>query len=106
VAKRLQIDLVAVSKTCYHAVRAKDDPILSGIFHVDVSGIDGMTYCFGAESHSVATFALRMNPRMEPLPVIPTKALLEEFHIHGQRPGDRPFHLPELTTTAPDHHGG
>jgi hypothetical protein len=85
VARRLQIDVRGVSKTCYHAVRASDDPVLSGISHVDVSGVDGMTYCFGAESKALASFALRSNPRMESLLVTPTRALLEELHIHGQR---------------------
>lgn len=85
VARCLQVELKGVSKMCYHAVRSKDDPILSGISHVDVSGIDGMTYCFHEESKAIAGFALRSHPRMEPLLVTPTKALLEEFHIHGQR---------------------
>jgi len=86
VSQRLSIDLKACEGQRYHAVRAKDDPVLTGISHVDVSGIDGMTYCFNEESKAIASFAIEPHPEIEPLLVTPTKALLEEFHIHGQRP--------------------
>jgi len=69
----------------YHAVRKADFPELSGISQVDISGIDGMTYCFGAESVALADFALEPNDGLEPLLVSPTRAYLEECHIHGQR---------------------
>ncbi|MEX0325158.1 MAG: glycoside hydrolase family 2 protein [Puniceicoccaceae bacterium] len=86
VSERLGVQLSCVKATRYQAVRAKEDPVLSGISNVDLCGIDSMSYCFDAESHAVATCALEHTDGLEPLLVTPTKALLEEHHIHGQRP--------------------
>ncbi|MEX0332121.1 MAG: glycoside hydrolase family 2 protein [Puniceicoccaceae bacterium] len=85
VSEHLGINLTGVEAARYQAVRVKDDPLLSGISNVDISGIDGMSYCFGAESYAVANFALEKVDGLEPLLVTPTKALQEEHHIHGQR---------------------
>lgn len=85
VGKMLGINLIPVSGDRYHAVRKSDDSALAGISHVDVSGLDGMTYCFGMESKAVASFGLETTSGLEPLLVTPTRAFLEEQHIHGQR---------------------
>lgn len=81
----LGFNLVPVRGDRYHAVRKSDALALAGISHVDVSGLDGMTYCFGSESKAVATFALKPASDIESLLVTPTRAFLEEQHIHGQR---------------------
>jgi len=84
-SERLGSELKGHAEPRFHAVRRADLPELSGISHVDVSGIDGMTYCFGAESVALADFAIEPVEGLEPLLVSPTRAYLEECHIHGQR---------------------
>lgn len=81
----LGLPLVPVRGERYHAVRNSDDAALAGVSHVDVSGLDGMTYCFGSESKAVASFALEPCSGLEPLLVTPTRAFLEEQHVQGQR---------------------
>lgn len=86
IGNRLGIELNGIAGERYQAIRNADHAVLSGISNVDTCGIDGMTYCFGAESHAVASFALKNTDELEPLLVTPTRALQEEHHIHGQRP--------------------
>jgi len=81
----LELTLQTEPKPIYHAVRKEDAAVLSGISHVDTSGLDGMSYCFNEENKAVADLALLPVLGLEPLMVTPTRAFLEEQHVHGQR---------------------
>jgi hypothetical protein len=81
----LGLPLEAFEELRYHAVRKQDVAELNGISHVDVSGVDGMSYCFNEKSTALGSIAIEPVEELEAILVTPTKAYLEEQHVHGQR---------------------
>ncbi len=84
-SEAMGLQLRSEARLRYQAVRKEDLPVLRGISHADLSGIDGMTYCFNEESLPIADFALEAREGLRPLLVTPTRSYLEEQHLHGQR---------------------
>lgn len=83
--QRMGVDLQVETRTVYQAVRKGAWPQVDGISHADLSGIDSMSYCFGAKSLPVAEKVLCPAEGLEAILVTSTDSAMEAMFVHGQR---------------------
>jgi hypothetical protein len=86
-AARLGVALVTTARPGYQAVRTGDDPLLAGVSHADLCGVEHWTYADWSDpkpdNRVVVPVPLAASPGLEALLVIPRLALTEEMFVRG-----------------------